>query len=202
MTQSWDDADYSQAQLDFYFGDENELEERGIHKERELTQRWENPANMPEKFLQIPFRFIERRQVDSDSKVHEKDEKAEIKASLEDLSEQLGGCIKFIDDSENKVFKKVILIHRYDEKDERADRCSSRVGFELKDTDHDDFWKDKDRRNFDKETETFWQWMTFGARCIKRATIIHEFMHALGLKHEHQRPDRDEFIDFKKETAE
>lgn len=35
-----------------------------------------------------------------------------------------------------------------------------------------------------------------GSSCFDRAgTLLHEFLHALGLAHEHQRPDRDRFID-------
>ena len=47
------------------------LDERGIHKEYKLIQRWENPDDKDESFLQIPYRFVERRQVDSKSKVHD-----------------------------------------------------------------------------------------------------------------------------------
>jgi len=31
-------------------------------------------------------------------------------------------------------------------------------------------------------------------RCVTVETVIHELMHALGFEHEHNRPDRDDFI--------
>ena len=31
-------------------------------------------------------------------------------------------------------------------------------------------------------------------RCVTVETAIHELMHALGFEHEHNRPDRDDFI--------
>lgn len=33
-----------------------------------------------------------------------------------------------------------------------------------------------------------------GRSCMDRYSVIHEILHALGLHHEHNRPDRDNFI--------
>jgi hypothetical protein len=36
--------------------------------------------------------------------------------------------------------------------------------------------------------------LNLGTTCMKKGTIQHEFMHALGLHHEHTRPDREEYV--------
>jgi hypothetical protein len=38
------------------------------------------------------------------------------------------------------------------------------------------------------------QELSVGERCGTVGTLIHEMMHALGFKHEHQRPDRDQYV--------
>ncbi|KAI6180935.1 Metalloendopeptidase [Aphelenchoides besseyi] len=38
------------------------------------------------------------------------------------------------------------------------------------------------------------QLMSLGNGCIIQGTVQHEFLHALGIQHEHQRPDRDKYI--------
>ncbi|XP_064629864.1 zinc metalloproteinase nas-6-like [Lineus longissimus] len=39
------------------------------------------------------------------------------------------------------------------------------------------------------------QTITIGNTCSSPTNIVHEVLHALGFMHEHQRPDRDEFIE-------
>ena len=39
------------------------------------------------------------------------------------------------------------------------------------------------------------QGITLGANCVFFRIVVHEIGHALGLYHEHQRPDRDTYID-------
>ena len=45
-----------------------------------------------------------------------------------------------------------------------------------------------------------WQLMSYGdmagssCRCDSQSTIMHEFMHAIGVKQEHARPDREEWL--------
>ena len=36
--------------------------------------------------------------------------------------------------------------------------------------------------------------LTIGPQCFTDRTIMHEFIHALGFDHEHNRPDRDDYI--------
>lgn len=39
-----------------------------------------------------------------------------------------------------------------------------------------------------------------GGQCDRKGVVIHEFMHVLGFAHEHQRRDRDEYIDIRLEN--
>ena len=39
------------------------------------------------------------------------------------------------------------------------------------------------------------QTLSLGDHCYEEWIIIHEFMHALGVEHYHNRPDRDEYVD-------
>ena len=66
----------------------------------------------------------------------------------------------------------------------------------------------RDRIEFSSEPTGCWSSIGFvggkqrlnlqpSPECEKLSTVVHEIMHALGFIHEHQRPDRDEFIDIK-----
>ena len=39
------------------------------------------------------------------------------------------------------------------------------------------------------------QVIVLASYCAEEHTLIHEILHALGLLHEHQRPDRDQYVD-------
>ena len=38
------------------------------------------------------------------------------------------------------------------------------------------------------------QTISIGSGCLQTGVVIHEIMHALGYPHEHNRPDRDNYI--------
>jgi len=42
--------------------------------------------------------------------------------------------------------------------------------------------------------------LSLGDRCIERGTITHELLHALGLYHEHQRSDRDNYVEIHRDN--
>ena len=44
------------------------------------------------------------------------------------------------------------------------------------------------------------RWMNLGDGCWKKPTIMHEMGHAFGLIHEHQRPDRDDYVAIHREN--
>jgi len=64
-------------------------------------------------------------------------------------------------------------------------RCSSFVG----------------RTSMDKQIVTLTNSPIWVEHCITKGQTIHEFLHALGFEHEHNRSDRDKYIRYFEENA-
>ncbi|KAG1669560.1 Low choriolytic enzyme [Nymphon striatum] len=93
--------------------------------------------------------------------------KDEIRASVKEMEKALGNCIKFIELSDqDKHLPHFINIYR-------GDTCHSNVGY----------------LNFERYQE-----LSLGPGCVTRSVIVHEFSHALGFFHEHNRPDRNQHV--------
>ncbi|KAI8485974.1 hypothetical protein Bbelb_362950 [Branchiostoma belcheri] len=46
------------------------------------------------------------------------------------------------------------------------------------------------------------QELSLGTNCLGKGTILHELMHVVGFWHEHQRPDRDDYVTIRLQNAE
>ena len=134
---------------------------------------WRNPKGYNGDGLIIPFRFQKGAFTDQ--------QEADITNWINELSGYLNSCIRFVDDTRDKKYSKdYIFVRAYDENGNwlKGD-CSSNVG------------------NITKYYKREYQMLTLsipqgGGHCIWKKTVQHEFMHALGFFHEHQRPDRDQ----------
>jgi len=93
-----------------------------------------------------------------------------IKDTMDEISENhLDGCIRWTDDTETKQYKYWInLLNKG-----KGTGCWSNVGYL------------GDVKN---------QKLNLAPECWTVELIIHEFLHSMGFQHEHERPDRDEYI--------
>ena len=90
------------------------------------------------------------------------------------MSEALDGCIEFFDDSKSKLYPKNYILFENGLSNGAYDKsCRSHIGF---------------------VNRPVYQHINLGLLCHTRAIIQHEVMHSLGFKHEHERPDRDEYV--------
>lgn len=94
-----------------------------------------------------------------------------VRNALGDLQRSLGGCIRFVEDG--RPFHVRVQSPWFD-----LFTCTSKTGFHG--------WSGGKNN----------QPLTLGAaRCFDSGTIQHEFLHALGLGHTHQRGDRDTYVE-------
>ena len=93
-----------------------------------------------------------------------------IKNTMDELSnEHLDGCIRWIDDTETQKYNYWINLLNNGE----GTGCWSNVGH----------LGDVENQNLNLAPE-----------CWSTEVVIHEFLHSMGFQHEHERPDRDEYI--------
>lgn len=92
--------------------------------------------------------------------------KDQIRGHLDFMNGELGQCLKFTERNDNHLFSGRLNIIA------SGSGCWSYIG----------------RVHWDQD-------ISLGDGCHGRGRTLHEFMHALGFLHEHQRADRDQYID-------
>ena len=70
----------------------------------------------------------------------------------------------------------------------------SKITDYLKIVDESGCWSNIGKIKLSEET-SFQHKLSLDSYCLNQTIIIHELLHALGIIHEHQRPDRDSWIE-------
>ena len=140
--------------------------------------RWTQAHGFAGPHLRIPFRFINAPHGFSEA------QEAHIRDSaLAEITEQLGGCIEFYDDTKTKLYndKYILFCHKKDNGED--EECSSALGMVT-----EAFGIQNDERGKYQE-------IGIGPGCLtNHAGIQHEMYHALGFVHEMNRNDRDSHV--------
>ena len=106
-----------------------------------------------------------------------------VRAAVQVITDALGGCIEFYDDSITKLYHDLyIQLHQFDHHG-NDDGCYSALGMITEDH---GIWNDEGGR---------YQKIALSAECLEWPNIIqHEFYHALGFYHEQNRNDQADHI--------
>ncbi|CAG5077313.1 Oidioi.mRNA.OKI2018_I69.PAR.g8680.t1.cds [Oikopleura dioica] len=130
------------------------------------NQRW--PGNTygveDRPYLLIPYRFR------NGAHTSIADAQRIIAESLDLITADVGGCIRFVDDSEAQAHS-----HWIDFQDDENDGCKSYIGY-----------------HGDDPSFPNGQRINLASGCLRSDVVNHEVLHALGFDHEHERPDRDD----------
>ena len=144
----------------------------------EFQKRWTQAHGFAGPHLRIPFRFIETPyNFSPQQEAHIRDN------ALAEITELLGGCIEFYDDTDTKIYtdKYIVIRHKNDNLDYEG--CGSAMGMVT------EAWG-KTNSEGGKYQE-----IGLGPGCLtNHNTIQHEMYHALGFAHEQNRNDRDSYI--------
>jgi len=149
--------------------------------DHQFHKRWTQAHGFAGPHLRIPFRFIEEPFGFTETQeAHIRD------GALAEITNELGGCIEFYDDTKTKIYNNKYIVFRqwssqgkfiYD------GGCSSAMGMVL------ETWG---RTNSEGGK---YQEINLGPGCLpNHNTIQHETYHALGFAHEQNRNDRDNHI--------
>jgi len=140
---------------------------------------WRNPEGYDgDGEVIIPYRF----QAGGYTRQQEDD----IQMWLAELSEYLGNCVRFINDTNEEKYEKdyIYVVSKDEDGEYYKGDCWSYIGNQTK------YYKMDYQELALSVLQPDYYW-----HCLFKPTVQHEFMHALGFHHEQNRPDRDQFID-------
>ena len=141
-----------------------------------IQKRWTQAVGFSGAHLRIPYRFIQGEFGFPDNA------EDTIRGALKVITDELGGCIEFYDDTETRLYNDKYIQLRHLKPDGTHEGCSSSLGMVT------ETW------GLPNEECGKFQEMRLGGGCLSKSTIQHEMYHALGFAHEQSRPDRDENI--------
>ena len=143
----------------------------------QFQKRWTQAIGFTGSQLRIPFRFIEAPYHFSTF------DEGLIKSAMSQISEELGGCIEFYDDTSTKLYHDKYIQIRHKNNAGEYEGCGSAMGMVT------EGW------GISNSEGGKYQEIGLGPGCLPHPNIIqHELYHALGFAHEMNRNDRDENI--------
>ena len=143
-----------------------------------FQRRWTQAIGFPGPQLRIPYRFIDIPEFGFAEADQDK-----IRAAVNQISDELAGCIEFYDDTETKIYHDKYIVFRHKNANGNFEGCHSSMGMVTQS------W------GIPNDEGGFYQQIGLGPGCLYgNQTIQHEAYHALGFAHEQNRNDRDENI--------